>query len=822
MDENLLRAKVKQYIEGVKNSNGRPLSKVERNNWIIEDVTDELIAINEEYRQLENLDDKKKFKNTIVAQFKTSYFKLFLKNLSDVDSSYYKNLLKSCILNTDTIEEFLTKEEARIHPKTFDFFVSFCKYQEEYSEGNQAKTKQSDNFVRTEKLQIPGTTIIDKEFVKNISENNQYTPEQFYTAMHHEESQWYGVISDYDIPRNTMSKKTGVSIEDVFKTIFNESQPITEKVSLILCGTGGVGKSTLLRKWAVNLCDESKFIVLWITSFEQFLKQGLSIIEQKSDSNFLVIIHDWDHLVLEDPKTTVRKFLEHISHVKNIRIIIGDRVPTGKVYEDYQADRNAIFELNSSENQKIIQEISQKCPQWKKTIDQLSKNPKSYSSSLYLTLFIIARLNDEGMNYTTRKPEDLFIRIIRSDLQIIAEKYIGLSKAVFYWGCAYAKYKVSISYRTFLKIAMHYQKDASITDNFDSLNRNTVTHKKLAGLISDDKGLLKFHHDVLADVGLRQVELKELGEFDDDIKLDLLNLVIDLEDDKYASSFLVKIFNYDIQLSYRKILRKMVENNGVKELEAKDHLDLTCKYEEPLFSNDEKLKYIEKLICKGNQEEQYMICLVHILIDLELDLLVAFARKILDNDIRSHVFWKFYLHNTKGDEFQLLKPKLSFFLDEKQVIKQSPLFTYQVLRFFSEEFIVQDFIYKTLVNPDWVSFNNDIIYSCLTFSKDRKLTQEFVKNVLNKDGWKKNDDYRFVLKCLEHTNWETKESFLKKVVTDSDYHVIEKFFEQCRKFSNKEIIEQFIKIATNNKEGDHPDVIRNILFMEEVGLSGYL
>lgn len=90
MDENLLRATVKQYIEGVKNSNGRPLSKVERNNWIIEDVTDELIAINEEYRQLENLDDKKKFKNTIAAQFKTTYFRRFVLNVSPNDTIYYR------------------------------------------------------------------------------------------------------------------------------------------------------------------------------------------------------------------------------------------------------------------------------------------------------------------------------------------------------------------------------------------------------------------------------------------------------------------------------------------------------------------------------------------------------------------------------------------------------------------------------------------------------------------------------------------------------------------------------------------------------------
>ena len=761
MEELAIHNLVNQYIDDEKKRNDKMRSKSAIYKWINGDVNDEIIAINDEFKRILNKGDKnerKIFTDSINAQFKTSYFQDFLLNKSKPTEDHYKKLLKKCIIHKETIEVFLWGD-GDTHEKTIDFFRAFCKNQErEYGKKEsiyipQTKNPAIPNEIKTETLEISGATIINKEFVAKIKEDS-YTPEQFYTAMYNDASQWYGVISNYDIPRNVMSKKTELKIESILESFFSESRQVTQKVSLIVNGTGGSGKTTLLRKWAVNFCDESKFRVLWITSFEQFLKGGFDTIQQKSDTNFLVIINDWDHLVLEDPNTTVRKFLNQTSEVNNFRLIIGDRTSNGKIYEDYLIDRNAVFEIDTSENKKIIHEISQKCPQWKRTIEQLSENSTSYESSLYLLLFIIARLNDDEIKYTEKKPADLFIGIIKSDLKIISDEYNGLAKALYYWGCAYAKYKVSISYDTFLEIAHNYQKDVNIKGRFDTLNRNTITHKKLRGLISVNDGLLKFHHDVLADVGINQVALKDLGEFDDIAKLDLLDIITDLENDHSASSFLVNIVEYD----------------------------------EQLFSQEEILKYVEKLINKGNCEEEYMIFLMDYLSGKKLKVLVDFARKLANNNVYSYIFWNLYLVNTDADEYLLLKPKLSFLLDENQIPKQHFLFTNLLLKFFPQELPVKEFISNTLKNLNWTTTDYSIIESCLSRSRDEKLKQEFIEKVLGDHRWKRTNDFRLAIRCLEYISDDAKKIFLEKVMLDDDFMAIKLFYEQYKKYSPKSVI----------------------------------
>ena len=136
---------VKKYIDDEKKRQERDLSITKQNNrrsawstakrnkWIIGDVNDEITAINDEFNLIiENNDAqvKKIFTHLICSQYKTVSYIDFLFNTSKPFETYYKKLLKKCLINNDTINAFLNPENhSEPNPKTIDFFTAFCKHQ---------------------------------------------------------------------------------------------------------------------------------------------------------------------------------------------------------------------------------------------------------------------------------------------------------------------------------------------------------------------------------------------------------------------------------------------------------------------------------------------------------------------------------------------------------------------------------------------------------------------------------------------------------------------------------------------------------------------
>lgn len=390
---------VNQYIDDEKKRNKTMRSKSAICQWIIGDVNDELTAINKEYLQVikdGNARDRKIFIDRIKDEFKTEYYENFLLNTSTPPETYYKNLLKPCIINVDTIKDFLSGDSGN-HPKTIDFFTAFCKHQErEYGETLPERTPTPKpppipDDIKNKAFQIPGATIIDEAFIENVRKV-KFSIVDFYTAKQYKDCQFWGILNNLDVERENYS-------EIKSKVLDNFNGGKNHKICGVLYGDAGTGKSIILRRLAFDLhkTDTMKIVWLNVGYVEDFIEEGFKIIEneiEKSDKTFLIIIEDWNTVFYGD-RILEKRFLEKADKIDNIRVIIGDRYRTGKIYLEYLNIQSNTFELKTSENKKIISKIVERIPLWKNNFNHLFENNNA-DTSLFLLLFVLARLQDNS------------------------------------------------------------------------------------------------------------------------------------------------------------------------------------------------------------------------------------------------------------------------------------------------------------------------------------------------------------------------------------------------------------------------------------------
>jgi hypothetical protein len=879
MDKKSLLDIIKAYITTEEESIGYTLTKTKRNQWIIEDALDELILINEEYRSIDNddADAKRIFRNKSIDVYETDNFKKYLKNKSDINSLHYNKLLKSCVISADTIEDFF-RTNRDSNPKTIDFFTAFCRYQERENgtdllgETSKLKGRQTTPTIKTP-IQIHGATIINEEFINTVKSGKTFTMPEFYGAKQNNNCQWYGIINDFDVIR--------IGYDKLKETVLNSfSEEKDGKVSAIVHGTGGSGKSTVLRRIAIDFHAES-FDVVWLEKgkVEEFVEKGLFAIkkEVEKDKNrkFLIVIEDWYRMFDDEYKARLGvKILEETYTTNNTRIVIGDR-NIGNSYKNY---RNNDFELllSPEDNKIIIKKIVEKYPNWEIISGKLFEKEKVNQSSLFLLLFILSRLdqNEYGQNsFNLSQPQQVFLNIIESDLRYISKKYIGLAKALYYLGCIYANYKIFISYNTFLKLADFYNEknNDEISDLFSRWNIKDDVFDKLKIYINKNHSLdkfktsdlIQFNHDILADIGISKLSFDDWDKFGDKIKIQLLKTIIEKGDDYSSSKF----------------------------------LGAMLLFEKQIFKNlEEKLFFIKRLIENNNKETYYLYALTQLKLDNEA--LTEFAHSLWDRKIDYPVFWGIYFHKFKSTE--IIKNQILEILNINSFSKYHPIFINSVLRYtedietrnlFVHELLSNDnykiiepqilsialsyannedrqkFVVRILQDYNWVLSNitNDIlndlkansyslILGCMEYAKQSTLEDFsnvalqnyewknidtlilteclkhssieikniFLKNILNAKSWKEFKDFSSILHCLINVSDKEKEMFFKKVLLDDDYEIIKKFFYQCRKFKDENISKLFIKTAIKNKEGKYTDVVRNILFIEGIGLEGYL
>ncbi|GGI58461.1 P-loop NTPase [Winogradskyella haliclonae] len=540
-------------------------------------------------------------------------------------------------LSSDTFWRLLFEDGyLSFSSKPITMIEGFCdeiiknKIEDKHSTTVSIITKQDDQINNN----INGTDIIDSSFFNNLKEGHPISKTMFYLSKLDNESQWSGVAFSYDIERKEVH-----TIKSLCISAFDREYKY--KVIGIVCGSGGIGKSTLLRRVALELRHQT-FKVLWIKEhqFDDFVHIGWENVKANTSQHYLIIIEDWYRLTNYLEVESI-KFLNQSTHTNHVRVLIGDRIPKAH-YRRHLIDHNAIFELKNSENWDIIQGIVAKNPEWNIDNHILIKYQNNINNtSLFLMLYTLIRSAETGAtvsNTSLVNPELAFQDIIASDIGTLASEYSGLAKALLCWAHIYSKSKFHISYQTFLEIAEHFDDKKQVRLLFkDLMNHSSKYHDILRNYItiktSSDTDYLRFNHDIFADEGLSQIEhlIKDVIPFDDIVK----------------SMVLEALFNFT---SHQKSIANLVF--------------YFLKNEHHLFEDDvDKLSYVKRLIATGNKELVFLNNLDDLEIEEEQHL--ELIKNLMLNQIYPHVYLQKQIKKYKGicnyvlDNIESFNPKHS-------------------------------------------------------------------------------------------------------------------------------------------------------------------
>ena len=458
-----------------------------------------------------------------------------------------------------------------------------------------------------ENIRIDGADVINLDFIEKIKREGTkeaFTPSDFYLAKQVDECQWYGVTQKWAVERDYYN----FIRQEVISSIADEKR--NSKISALVWGRGGSGKSTMLRQLAVDLSNED-FVVLWIKDKDiySFYQKGFTqLLNDYPHKKFLVVVEDL-YRIRQQP-VNLKQIIDSISGNKNVRLIVGDRTNDDSAYKEhiYNPDVN-IVELTVDDNNKTLNKLLVNLPDWKAAADKLLKTEDDYKSSLYYILWTIGRTaqkEKEGLSFD--KQHDLtahFRSLVQSDLKLLAINYPGVAKMLYYWANIYAKNKIYIAYDLFFKLADLLK---APTDKESKLIDGSPTHKSVLDIYSNkstgfirsagELQLFTFNHDILAEDGLSKTKLDGWHPFDDSIRLLLLPVVVQDGDDFSASSYILPCLRYISD----EIFCKEKKRKYVNTLIAKSNY---APYLIPAFTKDfyslkEKSDLADKILSQGN------------------------------------------------------------------------------------------------------------------------------------------------------------------------------------------------------------------------------
>jgi len=557
---------------------------------------------------------------------------------------------------------------------------------------------QESNIIPNSPELIPGAEIIDNEFCEKIRTGFSFSKSQFYTAKQNDYCQWYGVIHNFDIRRSQTD-----AIKDILNQGF-DNKYTPNKVSCIIHGLGGCGKSTILRRIAVELSDINTFLVVWVKEgqFKTFYKKGLPIIKKSQQINFLIFMEDWYRLTnLHSRKA--REFLEQISTMNHVRVCIGDRQIEEKVYLRYlQGDHK--FLLDNRNNEQIINAIIKKHKQWKDTAKKVFKNKKMYNSTLFLLLFILARIYEDNKTSSSldfSDPENAFQDIIYNDLKIISSQYKGLTKILFYWASIYAIHKIHISYDFFLQLADYFNTNKHISSNFSHLNKGKgliydrlriyFHSEKLESEpeVSSEQDFLHFNHDILADLGIVHIQHRLNLEYNDIVKREICECLTRIRDNDYSVSLV---------------------------------LSLMFQYEKQIFENtNNQLYYVNKLLEQNNHEFLYLNALI--IDSLPVDDLHRLMSKLKKREVYPDFLWANYINKFPVQALGVLK--------QGNVLTLPPRITTSAMNILNDPKDSKNTCHIILNYPELTELPHQIVTKALKMSRDQKDRQEACHFILN-------------------------------------------------------------------------------------------
>lgn len=766
MNNRLTREKVINYLKEVSQEEQYTNTKVARNEIIKGCVEAELMALNKEFRKVK-ANEMQKWKHSNLDIYKTKYFKDFIYNKNEEHTSSYRKLLKTCIINQDTIEGFLSGDNSP-QVKTKDFFVAFINYVEKkYNHliiSNVVLPKASMvEIKKTEPLgydnqkttsELFGAQLINEYFFNQIRKL-KFTQGEFFSAKHDDRCQWYGIVKNWYVQRK-------IYTEIYQKLIVSFDTYKVNKVAAVITGEGGVGKSLLQMRLAHDLVKLGDYKILWVNDFEEFMnldsKSGISSwkkVKNDISSNYFLFIEDWYSNVDTRGVLSSRDFLEDTKKCNHVRIVVGDRYIEGKrvngnliqenTYIDYLYDDDNRFEIPLEENRFIIQEILKKIPKWEKVIKANFDYELLNKAPLFMLLFIIAKASENNSiePIDLAEPQVEFRKIIKSHLKKLEDlNCTGIAKALYYWSFIYSKFRILISYDSLLILAQHFR-DPGDEDllKYKNLNikgkvteiLNSFIGIRLLNQVYNQK-LFYFNHDILSDYGLSKVVYPGWKSYDEVVLKTILEVFTDKAPQETASVFLHRIIRLNPSL---------------------------------FEDRDEILYYIDKLIERKIKHPDYSGFFSNKnVIPLSIEELDGYATRLFAIGHFNKFFWSYVFAKNE------LKDKWSSVFLENFSISDSPQAVVALvisLQKNKKNKVIQS-IYKQVLSNDVLLINPDLVISAIKHSNNEclNLVQGAIKKVLQADFKQTNVELvTSSINCYQNKQDKLIQSFCKDILQDN-------------------------------------------------------
>ncbi len=614
------------------------------------------------------------------------------------------------------------------------------------------------------RLEIPGATIIDEKFIEDIK-TQKFSMAEFYTGLKH--SQWNGIINNCDVERKDYGQLK-------YAVVSSFSQKRVFKIAALITGAGGSGKSVVFRRLCFDIQGFSFCKIIWIDDAVEFVQHGFSIIKKEIEvsveQKYLIAIEDWFHIFENKPKVA-SEILEKLNSINNIRVVIVDRTIVGKPYEKYGADFE--LHLSSEENQYILDQIIKKYPSWQEASEKLFINSENYQSTLFLLLFILARIAhdkpDTDNNINLSDPLVVFRNIIRADINFIASKKLGLAKALYYWGFMYAELKTPISYKTFLRVAdfFHEKNTTKISDFYKRWNADDEVLDMLKRYIyKDDEECVRFHHSIMTDDGFSKITKEEWVKFGSEIKLDLLDIIVNKGDDYSASIFLA---------------------------------DMLKKDRNVFTDKAEKLKYIDLLLEKNNKSYYHLEMLPSFISTYAQ--IEKYAKILWEKELFSISFWGVVLdiyYNFKNNDKRELW--VERFLSYNKIENISLRTINKCLSRSRDVVCLNNFLEKFLSGNYWI--DTPYLFPPILYKlKKNSEVQNFVRSIINDVNWRDQEWYMVTSSIKICNDSDLVENFCNQLLVDENWEDTNSFIIATALIrANREIRSDFVSMILKEVE----------------------
>lgn len=471
--------------------------------------------------------------------------------------------------------------------------------------------------------------LLNGSFINSLKKE-QINKTMFFTGKDIDNCQWYGVIEGWDFRRRQYPELLNTVI-DSYEKSWNKG------VVAFIHGAGGSGKSTILRRLAIDCCHKDLKVV-WALSPVNLTEPLIRLLHRYPQRKFLLIIEDWQ--IIANNEAWINEQLTYLFTFDNLRIVVGHRHNIPGVYE---INPGEIFKLtiDPAENTEIISKIRQENPKWRSVIDGVMQMQGVNTTALFILLYIITRevsAEGEGKDPVYQNVGQKFRAIVSHDMNQIAQNNYGLAVALYYFSCWYSDKLSYIEKATFLNIAEYYNKVKGRIGQSNPFDTDSMVYPYLSHYVAVSGHSLgseaqysleavKFNHDLLATCGIR--EALDGFRFDPEpynkkIKRELLEIITDEGGHDYtASAFLFAflmhekdLFKDDTERLYfiMKLYNRNCKHHGYLRYLFRDECAFSWEIKRELLlsiihrsENEEMLDEVLSKSLRHLREEDYVI-----------------------------------------------------------------------------------------------------------------------------------------------------------------------------------------------------------------------